>query len=101
GLSETGFSTMVVFTPTISGLLAAQIGWRAPFLVGAIGGGIGLALIVFATRPDEAPRTGHPVAATSETQPSTVGTTPGGRTAPETPTPGSRDVPAFRHLFAV
>jgi predicted MFS family arabinose efflux permease len=100
GLSETGFSTMVVFTPIISGLLATQIGWRAPFLVGAIGGAVALALIVFATRADEAPEPGHPAAPPTAPAPTTEGAT-SGAAARDTRTPSSRDVPTFQHLFAI
>jgi MFS family permease len=50
GISEAGFSIMVVFSPIVAGLLAEALSWRTPFVMGAVAAVVGLALILLGTR---------------------------------------------------
>jgi MFS family permease len=55
GLSEAAFSTVATFSPPIAGLLATQVGWRSPFILGIIAAVITLILGLVATRGVEPP----------------------------------------------
>ena len=52
--SEAFFSSVGLVVPALGGLLAAPLGWRVAFVLGAIAAGLGLLTIVFWTRSSSA-----------------------------------------------
>jgi MFS family permease len=55
GMSEAAFSTVATFSPPVSGLLATEVGWRAPFVMGTVGAALALLLGWFGTRGETPP----------------------------------------------
>ena len=63
GYADMGFSLMVTFTPALAGLLALQLSWRAPFVMGTVAALAALGLVLVATRSAPAPQV-HAASAT-------------------------------------